>query len=54
MGEKCPIIPLLGIIFYLWILYTSGVKDRPLPNVSFYETISSTPDNGRKIDSNMS
>jgi hypothetical protein len=30
------IIPLLGVIFRIWILYTLEVKERPVPNSSFY------------------
>jgi len=30
-----PVIPLLGIIFYLRTLYKSDMKDSPLPNGSF-------------------
>jgi hypothetical protein len=48
------IIPLLGIIFYLWILYTLDAKDRPLPNSSFYALLSQLPGDGQKIDRNMS
>jgi hypothetical protein len=43
------IIPLFGIIFYLWILYTLGVKERPVPNSSFYTVVSHLPDDGQKI-----
>jgi hypothetical protein len=48
------IISLLGIIFYLWILYTLDVKERPLPNRSFYAVWSQLPADGQKIGQNMS
>ena len=48
------IIPLLGIIFYLWILYTLHVKERPLPNSSFYAIVSQLPGDGQKTGQNMS
>jgi formate hydrogenlyase subunit 3/multisubunit Na+/H+ antiporter MnhD subunit len=36
------IIPLLGIIFYLWILYTLDVKERPQRNSFYYAIVKST------------
>jgi hypothetical protein len=43
------IIPLLGIIFYLWMLYTLDVKEKLVFNSSFYAIVSQLPDDGQKI-----
>jgi hypothetical protein len=42
------IIPLLGILLYLWILYTLHLKERPLPNSSFRAAVRQKRD-GQKI-----
>jgi hypothetical protein len=47
-------IPLLGIVFYQWILYTLGVKERSLSNSSFYAIENPLFDDGQKIGRNMS
>jgi hypothetical protein len=48
------IIPLLGIIFYVWILYTLDVKERPLPNSSFYAIVNQLLDDGQQTGRNVS
>jgi len=48
------IIPLLGIIFYWWILYTSDEKERHLHNSSIYATVSRLPDDDPKLGRYMS
>ena len=39
----------MGIIFYLWILYTLDLKERPLPNSSFRAAVRQLRDDGQEI-----